>query len=62
MKRRFSEVLYGGKVEWRVLSDDDVLLDTRTAANIRKAWLESANAMKLLAKGKHVKSSGKKHK
>jgi hypothetical protein len=62
MKRRFSEVLYGGKVEWRVLSDDDVLLATRIAPTIRKAWLESANSMKLLAQGKHITSPGKKHK
>jgi hypothetical protein len=62
LKRRFSQTLYGGKVEWRVLSDDDVLLDTRVAKNIRKAWLESANTMKLLAQGKHISSPGKKHK
>jgi hypothetical protein len=62
MKRRFSETLKGGKVEWRVLSDDDVLLATRIAPDIRKAWCESADHMKLLAKGKHISSPGKKHK
>lgn len=59
MKRRFVPRV-DKKVEWRVLSDDDVLLDSRIAPNEKKAWLESATAMKMLAKGKHIKFPRKK--
>lgn len=61
MKRRFTE-LPDRKVEWRVFTDDDVLLASRVAPNEKKAWCESADQMKLLARGKHLNAPGKKHK